>query len=630
MGLSTADLTYDPTTSTAANADAVLTIGASMLSVVNSAATLASSIGGSGTTAAAATVFAEMAKLSGSDLAKLTGSDSTLVGGVLTTLMNSTLTSVGVDASSYSTAVNAASASTASVSAAVRGLSSAAIRSGELAQLAKAGQETLIADVKSLAAAAASGEDISAKVTALSSNYAGSNMATLKAAAAQKLAFNRSDPLNPITTTADSFTIEAPAGGVAVTKLFNPLSNDSLKGGGTLTLAAVGLFDPRSNSGKIATLTQNTVTLGDGASAQSGFYNGMSIVVLTANGPLNGTITSYNGATRTATLDKSLFGQGPVVVPPKADYLISKVLPPNIQLGIENNQIKVINSYNKDSQFGSYDLIYVTAKSDDPTIAKTGLATINVLPPAPTISHGAQAATSKRYTATEAVNDNVSAADNTAELALLGGAQKSYTLVNLPLTVQGLGLDGQVQIKGLPTGSLLKIQVGGQSKIVSADAITGSPSWTIKGADAIAADYATLKVLIPADLAAEYSLTILASSRYAGLSTTVRDTATVAVTPTTDGLRIEPSDISGINQKLNDFVPDAVNEDTQFEFQKLLNNANPIKAFLDTAASKLIDTGSEKLGLRIELAEGFTGTFTQTNLATRSGSAGDGKTYVEV
>ena len=185
MGLSAADLTYDPTTSTAANADAVLTIGASMLSVVNSAATLASSIGGSGTTAAAATVFAEMAKLSGSDLAKLTGSDSSLVGGVLTTLMNSTLTSVGVDASSYSTAVNAASASTASVSAAVRGLSSAAIRSGELAQLAKAGQETLIADVKSLAAAAASGEDIIAKVTALSSNYASKNMATLKTAAAQ-------------------------------------------------------------------------------------------------------------------------------------------------------------------------------------------------------------------------------------------------------------------------------------------------------------------------------------------------------------------------------------------------------------------------------------------------------------
>ena len=76
---------------------------------------------------------------------------------------------------------------------------------------------------------------------------------------------------------------------------------------------------------------------------------------------------------------KSLFGQDPVVVPPNADYLISKALPPNIQLGIENNQIKVINSYNRDSQFGSYDLIYVTAKSDDPTIAKTGLATINVL-----------------------------------------------------------------------------------------------------------------------------------------------------------------------------------------------------------------------------------------------------------
>ena len=89
-------------------------------------------------------------------------------------------------------------------------------------------------------------------------------------------------------------------------------------------------------------------------------------------------------------------------------------------------------------------------------------------------------------------------------------------------------------------------------------------------------------------------------------------------------------DISGINQKLKDFVPDAVNEDTQFGFEKLLNNANPIKAFLDIAASKLIDTNSEKLGLRIELAEGFTGTFTQTNLATRSGSAGDGKTYVEV
>ena len=132
----------------------------------------------------------------------------------------------------------------ASVSAAVRSLSSEAIKRGELAQLAKAGQETLIADVKSLAAAAASGEDISAKVTALSSTYAIGNMEKLKTAAAQKLAFNSSDPDNPITTTADSFTIEAPAGEVAVIKLFNPLANDSLKGGGTLTLAAVGLFDP--------------------------------------------------------------------------------------------------------------------------------------------------------------------------------------------------------------------------------------------------------------------------------------------------------------------------------------------------------------------------------------------------
>jgi hypothetical protein len=879
MGLSTADLTYDPTTSTAANADAVLTIGASMLSVVNSAATLASSIGGSGTTAAAATVFAEMAKLSGSDLAKLTGSDSSLVGGVLTTLMNSTLTSVGIDASSYSTAVNAASASTASVSAAVRGLSSAAIRSGELAQLAKAGQETLIADVKALAAAAASGDDISAKVTALSSNYASSNMATLKTAAAQKLAFNRSDPSNPITTTADSFTIEAPAGGVAVTKLFNPLANDSLKGGGTLTLAAVGLFDPRSNSGKIATLAQNTITLGDKASSDNSFYNGMSIVVLTANGPLNGTIATYDGATRTATLKpiltftskstnpvdvtdltksgtgtvsietsqgsasaretatvtfsdlvagstltldgltytapsggasantvaqffaskdlslwstgtaKSLFGQDPVVVPPNADYLISNALPPNIQLGIENNQIKVINSYNRDSQFGSYDLIYVTAKSDDPTIAKTGLATINVLPPAPTISQAG--VTSLTFTSkssgdvTDLANlgngkviiETKQGAANTKEFATVtffnlvageqvkldgetftapvGGASANtvaqffaskdlslwstaktylvaeavnesvtaaYTLVNLPLNVQGLGLDGQIQIRGLPAGSILKVMSGGQEISINGrqilangsivntvqgsdnptstrtetveiaffpvtkgeklkignksyeqktdpptanqvadffakdppsgwtvsqngstitftstapnqdvtDLVSSASVWTLSGPNAIAADYATLKALIPADLAAEYALTILASSRYAGLSTTVKDTATVVVTPTTDGLRIEPSDISGINKELNDFVPDAVNEDTQFEFQKLLNNENPIKAFLDTAARKLIDTGSEKLGLRIELAEGFIGTFTQTNLATRSGSAGDGKTYVEV
>jgi hypothetical protein len=315
--------------------------------------------------------------------------------------------------------------------------------------------------------------------------------------------------------------------------------------------------------------------------------------------------------------------------------------------------------------------------------------------------------TAKTYLVAEALNDSVTAA---------------YTLVNLPLNVQGLGLDGQIQIRGLPAGSILKVMSGGEERTISGNQILANGSivntvqgsnnrsftrtetvditffpvmkgeklkigdksyeqqadlptanqvadffannppsgwtvsqngstitftsttpnqdvtdlvssayvWTLSGSKAVAADYSTLKVLIPADLAAEYSLTILASSRYAGLSTTVRDTATVAVTPTTDGLRIEPSDISGINKELNDFVPDAVNEDTQFEFQKLLKNANPIKAFLDTAASKLIDTGSEKLGLRIELAEGFTGTFTQTNLATRSGSVGDGKTYVEV
>jgi hypothetical protein len=243
MGLSTADLLYDPVSSTSANAATVLKTGSSLLTIINNASALATELGGVSATAAANSAFSSLANLSSTALTNLFGTSSTDASASMTTFLTSALNSSGINAANYGTAISATASSVTAITTALQGLSSAAVKSGELFQLAASGQSTLLADIKSLGSAAAAGEDLTIKISSLQGSYTTANLNVLKAASAARLAFNTQDPTNPITTTADTFTLEAPVSGAPVAKLFNPLSNDKITGTGSLGLAAVGLFD---------------------------------------------------------------------------------------------------------------------------------------------------------------------------------------------------------------------------------------------------------------------------------------------------------------------------------------------------------------------------------------------------
>ena len=109
----------------------------------------------------------------------------------------------------------------------------------------------MLADVKSAAALLASGDSTAAAtVAALKTSYDTAGVATLKASAAAKLAFNTQDGSSLIASKADTVTLAAPVSG-RVTQRFDVMANDTLTGEGTLELAAVGLFTANARKGEI-------------------------------------------------------------------------------------------------------------------------------------------------------------------------------------------------------------------------------------------------------------------------------------------------------------------------------------------------------------------------------------------
>jgi hypothetical protein len=347
--------------STSANASTVLKTGSSLLTIINNASALATELGGVSSAAAANSAFSSLANLSSTALTNLFGTSSTDASASMTTFLTGALNSSGINAANYSTAISATASSVTAITTALQGLSASAVKSGELYQLAASGQSTLMADIKSLGSAAAAGEDLSTKISSLQSGYTSANLNVLKAASAARLAFNTQDPTNPITTTADTFTLEAPVSGAPVIKLFNPLSNDKMTGSGSLGLAAVGLFDTKSFNGSIkpatnSGVTSNKIKFSAVQSAVENFYNGMAITLLTASGPVSTTITSYNGQTKEATLGTTLSSTVLNDITTKgASYLVSKAVPANISFAIVNDKIQITNTYDKDYEFGQLD-----------------------------------------------------------------------------------------------------------------------------------------------------------------------------------------------------------------------------------------------------------------------------------
>ncbi|NBV72381.1 MAG: hypothetical protein EBR60_10160, partial [Burkholderiaceae bacterium] len=630
MGLSAADLLYDPVSSTSVNATTVLKTGSSLLTIINNASALATELGGISATAAANSAFSTLANLSSTALTNLFGTSSAAASASMTSFLTSSLNSSGIDTTNYSSAISATASSVTAITTALQGLSAAAVKSGELYQLAASGQSTLMADIKSLGSAAAAGEDLSTKILSLQSGYTSANLNVLKAASAARLAFNTQDPTNPITTTADTFTLEAPVSGAPIIKLFNPLSNDKMTGSGSLGLAAVGLFDTKSFNGSIKSasnsgVTSNKIKFSAAQSAVEDFYKGMAITLLTASGPVATTITSYNGQTKEATLGTTLSTTVLNDITTKgASYLVSKAVPANISFAIVNDKIQITNTYDKDYEFGQLDLIYVAQQVGNPQVAKTGLATVNIQPPIPTVSHLSTFATGKTLQVTEAITG--AANQKTVNVGTDVPDNRIFTEIALPLKVSGLGVTGNLQIQGLPTGSYLSYTKA-DGTIVNIAKDVGSPNWTIGGANALDARiYSTLKLLIPSDLSADYALKIFATSRYGGLSSRASESVTVSISANADGLLVSPgSEFNAINALVDNTVPAAGVEDTAFGLV-----ANEINAMVSALTSKRIDSDSEKLGLRIELPTGFNVSFTNPAVKQQTITASDGKVTVQL
>ncbi|MCX6340764.1 MAG: hypothetical protein NTU72_00105, partial [Fimbriimonadales bacterium] len=627
MGLSAADLLYDPVSSTSANATTVLKTGSSLLTIINNASALATELGGVSSAAAASSAFSSLANLSSSALTNLFGTSSTDASASMTTFLTGALNSSGINAANYSTAISATASSVSAITTALQGLSASAVKSGELFQLAASGQSTLMADIKSLGSAAAAGEDLTAKISSLQSNFTSANLNVLKAASAARLAFNTQDPTNPITTTADTFTLEAPVSGAPVVKLFNPLSNDKMTGSGSLGLAAVGLFDTKAFNGSIkpasnTEVTSNKIKFSASQSAVENFYNGMAITLLTASGPVSTTITSYNGQTKEATLGTTLSSTVLNDITTKgASYLVSKAVPANISFAIVNDKIQITNTYDKDYEFGQLDLIYVAQQVGNPQIAKTGLATVNVQPPIPTVTHLSTFSSGKTLQVTEAVTG--AANQKTVNIS---SVDRSFTEIALPLKVSGLGVTGNLQIQGLPTGSYLSYTKA-DGTIVNIAKDVGSPNWTIGGANALDGRiYSSLKLLIPSDLSAEYALKIFATSRYGGLSSRASESVTISISANADGLQVSPgTEFNAINALVDNTIPATGLEDTTFVLV-----ANEINAMVSALNAKRIDSDSEKVGLRIELPTGFNVSFTNPAVKQQTITASDGKVTVQL
>jgi hypothetical protein len=640
LGLSAFDLTYDPqaTVNTNANAATVLKTGASLLTMVSNAAALVSSVGGVSSDVAVKSVFSKIATLGAgiSDLFNTTGTTSQTK---FTAILESSITAVNssVNVASFSDVIAASSQSVTAVTNALQALSTDAIKAGDHLSIAATGQTTLLADIKSVSALVAAGDaTAAAKITALTNEFTSANISTLAATAATKLAFNTQDPNNPIKTSADTVTIGAPVGTADVIQRFDILKNDTItvagatsSGSVALDLAAVGIFTANARNGAIVggpstvtsgSITKSTIqleTLGaNPASSAINAYTGMSITLLSPTGSITRTIESYNSSTKVATLSGEPIN--PTVLGSNTSYLISKALPSNIELAIVGDQLQITNRPATDLslEVGQLELVYVAQKAGDPSIAKTGLVTVNVLPPKPTVAFAGPA-----ITASEAIDG----ASGGAAPVTIAGREGDFTVVDAPLTLTGgLGLTGTIQISGLPTGALL--QVG--STVIAKD--VGSNFWTISQQSAPGADLTSLKVLIPSDLAATYTLSVVATARYGGLATqSSTSTTSLTVTPSADGLVLADGDAGTLTAFTDQAVPDAVNEDTPFA---LVNSeATPaIEQLISALQLRRGDSdGSEFLGLKLELPKDWLASFTTSSVNSIVTVQSD-KTIVEI
>ena len=589
LNIDVTDLSYDPIaklngsltdgdTAAADEAIGVLAAGASLLTVVSNAASLVSELAEVDMKSAASKVFGQIATIATSDagdFSKLLGANSVDSKGVLTAVIEGGLSRAGVDnatITSYQANIASVSDAVVAVTNAMAGITRDAF--DDLAALSSTGQDSLASDIKSFASLVKSGDaGASAKLASITTAFTGGAIDAAKAAAKAKLAFNKADPNNPVKTVADSFVVDAPMqAGVSVTQSFDVLKNDSLAGGGDLVLVSAGVVDPNSLSGVGTFSGGNQVVLGGAASAVDDRYNGLILSVVEGDTLKTAQVTDYDGTTKTVTLNKSISITG------DAQFLIAKGLPNGYSINIVDSKIAItVDPTKLDSDPAlRFDLVYVAQKSGDATVAKAGLATFNLAPPAPVINFSGQ-----RVVASEASGpDDVSV------------SSAAYTAVDIPLTITGgLGVNGSVQITGLPQGSLLRIGASDASPLAGQSGV-----WTYSGNSALTANFSILQALVPADFSGAFELSAKATARFGGVySTASTDKALpVQISPVTDGLELGLGAESAVQAAL----VDAISEDVPTALFD--GAASQIRAVIQ-AATLADDDGSEGIGIRLKV-----------------------------
>jgi hypothetical protein len=193
LGLSTADLSYDPVASLATNPNAaqVLKIGVSLLTVVNNASALVTELSPSAVSqsTAAANVFAQIANLDSWNLGQLVSINLPMASVAVNNLLNTQLSMQGVNLANYSSLITATATAVANVTSQVQSLTSAEVQTGAQNALGALGQTTLADQIQTIADLASSGSGLAAtQIASLGTTYAAANIDNLVIAEELKLA----------------------------------------------------------------------------------------------------------------------------------------------------------------------------------------------------------------------------------------------------------------------------------------------------------------------------------------------------------------------------------------------------------------------------------------------------------
>jgi hypothetical protein len=602
-GLTVDDLKLDPVLAlksavTAERGAQLLKTGQSLLTLLANTTALVGEIAGGTSAESLQAVFGQIKTAAQTQDINTLLTDSTAA----STLISGTLSALDVDTSGFTTLINAVATSVASVNGVIMTMSTEQVKAGENLAYAAAGQSSLLAEVQATASAVMAGSsDAVTRLSALDASYSAASLQAVASVQAARLAFNRADA-SGLRTQSDTVYLEAPLGGAGLNSRINVLANDSTTQG-ALTLGGVLRLDAASRTGALAAGGSATqVVLDAGAAGTSGRYAGLKLLAINAAGETaEATITAYDGATRTATLDTALG----ITLDGSSSYLVGRALPAGLQAQVSGGQVLITGT--PEDPVSQLDLLYLAGRRVTTTTttgtgtsavttttvgidaAKAGLLTVYLQPSAPALSALGPTAL--------VADEALTGAPGAVVWGPEGGVSSTWTKVNLGLQVGSLGTGGSLEVRGLPDGSVLTYQANGQTQYLQQSA--GTRNWVMQGATALSADFSTLAVLMPGDVRGSFAPSVLATTRYGNLTGRSTISLTLRVDAQADGLVLQSGDAATLGSLFAQAVPDAVGEDMPMRL-----DATRVDALVNLLAARTVDA-NERPAVVLTLPTGW-------------------------